>query len=145
MKIAGKLHRQSGHSSISKILKLVQTSRVECNKLFVLIDEIGENFSICLKCKKGPLKLVVGLSLSKHFDSVISMDLKKINGHKILHMVNHATHFNSVAVQTRVSFLFLQNLCKLHVRNFKSKILYLSRASYMHVFNSFYLNNYFKY
>ena len=118
MKITGKLHRQSGHSSISKILKLVQTSRVEYNKLFVLIDEIGENCSICLKYKKGPLKLVVGLSLSKHFDSVISMDLKKINGHKILHMVNHATHFNSAAVQTRVSFLFLQNLCKLHVRNF---------------------------
>ena len=38
---------------------------------------------------------MVGLSLSKHF---ISIDLKAINGHKILHMVDHATRFNSAAV-----------------------------------------------
>ena len=61
-----------------------------------MIDEIGD-CSICLKYKKAPLKQVVGLSLSKHFN-VISMDLKEINGHKILHMVDHATRFSSAAV-----------------------------------------------
>ena len=62
-----------------------------------MIDEIGEDCSICLKYKKAPLKQVVGLSLSKHFN-VISMDLKEINGHKILHMVDHAKRFSSAAV-----------------------------------------------
>ena len=61
-----------------------------------MIDEIGD-CSICLKYKKAPLKQVVGLSLSKHFN-VISMDLKEINGPKILHMVDHATRFSSAAV-----------------------------------------------
>ena len=41
---------------------------------------------------------MVRLSLSKHFNDVISMDLKEINGHKILHMVDHATCFSSAAV-----------------------------------------------
>ena len=79
-------------------MKLVKTSRIEDNELFELIDEIGEDCSICLKYKKAPLKPVVGLSLSKRFNDVISMDLKGINGHKILHTVDHATRFSSAAV-----------------------------------------------
>ena len=79
-------------------MKLVKTSQIEDNELFELIDEIGEDCSICLKYKKAPLKPVVGLSLSKRFNDVISMDLKGINGHKILHTVDHATRFSSAAV-----------------------------------------------
>ena len=41
---------------------------------------------------------MVRLSLSKHFNDVISMDLKEINGHKILHMVDHGTRFSSAAI-----------------------------------------------
>ena len=41
---------------------------------------------------------MVGLSLSKHFNDVISMDLKEINGHKSLYMVDHTTCFISAAV-----------------------------------------------
>ena len=41
---------------------------------------------------------MVGLSLSKHFNDVISIDLKEINGDKILHMVHHATRFSSATV-----------------------------------------------
>ena len=63
-----------------------------------MIDEIGEDFSTCLKYKKAPLKPVVGLPLSKHFNNVISMDLKEINDHKILYMVDHTTWFISAAV-----------------------------------------------
>ena len=41
---------------------------------------------------------MVGLSLSKHSNAVISIDLKEINGDKILHMVRHATRFSSATV-----------------------------------------------
>ena len=97
-KIAEKLRRQFGYSSTSEILKLVKASEIEDNERFELIDEIGEDFSTCLKYKKAPLKPVVGLPLSKHFNDVISMDLKEINGHKILYMVDHTTWFISAAV-----------------------------------------------
>ena len=60
-----------------------------------MIDKIEEECLICLKYKKARLKPLLGLSLSKHF---ISIDLKEINGHKILHMVDHATRFSSAAV-----------------------------------------------
>ena len=66
--------------STSKILKLVITSGIENNDL--LIDEIG-NCSFCLKYKKAPLKPIVGLSLSKYFNDVASIDLREINDHKI--------------------------------------------------------------
>ena len=66
-KIAGKLHKQFRHSNTSKILKLVKISGIEDNELFELIDEVGEDCSICLKYKKTPLKPMVGLSLSKTF------------------------------------------------------------------------------
>ena len=41
---------------------------------------------------------MVGLPLSKHFTDIISMDLKEINDHKILHMVDHVTWFSSAPV-----------------------------------------------
>ena len=41
---------------------------------------------------------MVGLSLSKNFNDVISMDFKEINSHEILHLVDHATHYSSAAV-----------------------------------------------
>ena len=66
-KIAGKLHKQFRYSNTSKILKLVKISGIEDNELFELIDEVGEDCSICLKYKKTPLKPMVGLSLSKTF------------------------------------------------------------------------------
>ena len=97
-KIAEKLHRQFGHSSTSEILKLVKASEIEDNKRFELTDEMGEDCSTSLKYKKAPLKPVVGLPLSKHFDDAVSMDLKEINDHKILHMVDHFTWFSSAAV-----------------------------------------------
>ena len=76
-KIAEKLHKQVGHSSASKILKLVKTSGIEDNELFGLIAEIEEDCPICLKHKKAPLKPVVALSLSKQFN-VISIYPKEI-------------------------------------------------------------------
>ena len=71
-KIAEKLQKQFGHSSTSKILKLAKTSGIKNNERSELINEIGD-CSICLKYKKAPLKPVVGLSLSKHFNDGISM------------------------------------------------------------------------
>ena len=97
-KIAENLCKQFGYSGTNKILKLVKTSRIEDSGLFELIDEIGEDCSISLKYKKAPLKPVVGLSLLKHFNDVISVDLNKKNAHKILYMLDHTTHFSSVAV-----------------------------------------------
>ena len=44
-KITEKLNKQFGHSSTSKILKLVKTSGIKENELFELIVEIGEDCS----------------------------------------------------------------------------------------------------
>ena len=52
---------------------------------------------------KAHLKpVVVGFSLSKDFRDVISMDLKEINGHKILGIIDLATCFcAAIIVKTK--------------------------------------------
>ena len=42
-----------------------------------MINEIGEKCTVCLKYKKAPFKAVVGSSLSRDFNDVISIDLKE--------------------------------------------------------------------
>ena len=90
-KITEKLHKQFGHASSNKISKLVKSEAIKNSELFNLINEVEVNSPVCLKYKKAPLKPVVGFSLSKDFNDVIAMDLKEINGHKILHIIDHAT------------------------------------------------------
>ena len=50
------------------------------------------------KIQESSLKPVVGFSLLKDFNDVIAMDLKEINGHKILHITDHATRYSAATV-----------------------------------------------
>ena len=97
-KIAEKLHKQFGHASSNKISKLVKSAGMKDSELFNLINEVEVNSPVCLKYKKAPLKPVVGISLSKGFNDVIAMDLKEINGHKILHIIDHPTRYSAATI-----------------------------------------------
>ena len=87
-----------GHASLNKILKLIKLSGIVDKELADLINEIGEKCTAYLTYKKAPLKPVAGFSLSRDFNDVISMDLKEINGFKILHLINHATHYSAATI-----------------------------------------------
>ena len=67
-------------------------------ELVDLVNKIGEKCTMCLKYKKAPLKPVVGFLLSQDFNDVISMDLKGINGFKILHLINQATRCSAATI-----------------------------------------------
>ena len=69
--IAEKLHKQFGHASSNKILKLIKLSGIVDKELDDLINETGEKCTVCLKYKKAPLKPVVDFSLSRDFNDVI--------------------------------------------------------------------------
>ena len=97
-KIAEKLHKQFGHASSNKISKLVKSAGIKDSELFNSINEVEVNCPVCLKYKKAPLKPVVGFSLSKRFNDVIEMNLKEINGHKILHIIDHPTCYSVVTI-----------------------------------------------
>ena len=71
-----KSHKQFGHASSDKTLKLIKLSGIVDKELVDLVNEIGEKCTVCLKYKKAPLKPVVGFLLTRDFNNVISMDLK---------------------------------------------------------------------
>ena len=81
-----------------RISKLVKSADIKDSELFNLINKVEVKCPVCLKYKKAPLKPVVGFSLSKDFNDVIAMDLKEINGHKILHIIDHATRYSVATV-----------------------------------------------
>ena len=96
--IAEKSHKHFGHASSNKILKLIKLSGIVDKELFDLVNEIGEKCTVCLKYTKAPLKSVVGFSLSRDFNAVISVDLKEINGFEILHLIDHATSYSAATI-----------------------------------------------
>ena len=50
------------------------------------------------KIQESSLKPVAGFSLLKDFNDVIAMDLKEINGHKILHIIDQATRYSVATI-----------------------------------------------
>ena len=76
--------------------KLIKASSINDDvKLFV---EIENCYEICTKFKQPGLKPIVGFSLSKEFNDIVSVDLNKISGIKFLHIIDNAICFNTAAV-----------------------------------------------
>ena len=74
-------------------------SRIVDKDLDDFIIEIEEKCAVCLKYNKAPLKLVVGFPLSRDFKDVISINLKEINGFKILlHLIDHETRYSAATI-----------------------------------------------
>ena len=96
-KIARKLQCQFGHTSASKLQKLVKASCTKDDKLLKRFVEIKNCCEICTKYKQPGLKPIVGFSLSKEFNDTVSVHLKEISGTKFLHIIDSATLFSKAA------------------------------------------------
>ena len=72
---------------------------------FMDILELPLMCSTCVRYKKKTTpRHVVGFSLRTHFNQMVPMDLKEINGHKVLHLVHHATRYSvGVRLQSKES------------------------------------------
>lgn len=73
-------------------------SGINYNELVDGISKVEERCLVSLWYKKAPFKPVVGFSLSKDIYDVLLLDLKKINGHKILHIIDYATQFSAAII-----------------------------------------------
>ena len=97
-KIAEKLHKQFSHPSGEKLSAFVRNSGVKDDEFLKMLLELPTNCEICLRYKKAKPKPVVGFPMAVRFNQTVAMDLKEIHGHKILHMIDHASRY-SVAVK----------------------------------------------
>ena len=125
-KIALKLHRQFSHPSAEKLHSLVKAAGVDNNEFLKLIKEQNTKCDICIRYKKAEPRPIVGLPLSSRFNGAISMDLKEIKGHRILHIIDNFTRFSvACVVKNKESSEILDGLFKYWIGYFgpPSKIL----------------------
>ena len=97
-KMALKLHSQFGHAKSERIIELVKDAGTGDDAFFDCIKSVEENCDICKRFKKPKARPVVGFTLAKDFNEVVSMDLKDIKQHKIFHMIDHATRYSAGSV-----------------------------------------------
>ena len=92
-----KLHRQFGHASDEKLLKLIKESNIDDKQLNACVREVCASCEICQKYKPAPLKPAVSLPLATRFNHVVCLDLKEhVQGKQwILHMIDAATRYSA--------------------------------------------------
>ena len=96
--IAMILHRQFGHPSSEKLIKLIRNAKT-CDKLLEQeIINITQNCLHCLQYKRAPPRPIVSLPLSTTFNETVSMDLKMWNRYIFLVIVDTATRFCTATV-----------------------------------------------
>ena len=91
-------YRQFSHPSGRKMSNLVKDAGIKDNEFLKMLEEFPSNCKICIQYKKVEPRPIVGFPLATRFNEVVAMDIKEIRGHKLLHLVDHATRY-SVAVR----------------------------------------------
>ena len=97
-KNAIKLHLQFGHAPGHKIIQLLKDAGNDDQDLFKIVNEVVDGCDVCKLYHKNKSRPVVGFNLARDFNEVVSMDLKFIESHGILHLIDNATKFSSAAV-----------------------------------------------
>ena len=98
MKIVKKLHGQFSHCSGRKLSILAKNSGIVDQEFLKICEEFPASCDICLTLKRAEPRPIVGFSLATTFNETVALDLKDIQGYKILHLVDVATKY-SVAVR----------------------------------------------
>ena len=75
-KIGTKLHRQFGHATSDKLIRLLRNAKVNNIKLESEIKRVSDSCEVCLKFKKPVPRPIVALPIAKKFNDVVAMDLK---------------------------------------------------------------------
>ena len=97
-KACQKLHVQFGHARTERIHALLKDAKIEDKETYEMVKEAEEKCQTCLKFKKPKARPVVGLSLARDFNEMVSMDLKFYHTIPWLHLIDHATRFSSACV-----------------------------------------------
>ena len=109
-RILEKLHKQFGHASKEKLIKLLQSSGVTDSNVVCQLDEIISKCDICLKYKRPSPKPAVGLPLATEFNGMVAVDLHQLERNLwYLHIIDEFTRFSAGAImKSKESKVFVQ-------------------------------------
>ena len=111
-KKALKLHRQFGHPTAAKLLKLITDSGIKNSELERAIKSVTEGCVVCLKHKKARPRPVVCMPIASKFNEAIAMDLKSWGKQYFLVIVDLATRYCTARIiEDKRSTTILRGLC----------------------------------
>ena len=96
--VATKLHKQFGHPSAERLIKMIRNSGCQNRGLEKEIMYLGENCDVCKKFRKPPPKPVVSVPLAENFNEMIAIDLKSYGKGYFLVIVDVFTKYCASAV-----------------------------------------------
>ena len=100
-KIAQKLHRQFAYPGKKRLKKLIleglgDEKKEESKEFCKKIDKVTEECKICQKYKINPSKPVVGFSMSRKLNEILTMDVGEFEKQKFVVMVDHYSWYTQV-------------------------------------------------
>lgn len=93
-----KLHKQFAHPAPERLKKLIRNAGIDSVGISAMVDSISQNCDVCKRFKKPPPRPVVGFPTASEFNETVAMDLKVINQHFVLHMIDHATRYSTACL-----------------------------------------------
>lgn len=90
---AGKLHRQFGHPTAVRLLKLLNDAGVKDKEFKDAVEEVSRCCEVCNKRRRPKPRPIVCLPLASRFNEMIAMDLKSWGNVYFLVMVDVATRY----------------------------------------------------
>ena len=87
-------HQNPFPSIIQKRCDLVRNEGIKDSEFIKILQELPNFYEICIRYKRTEPKPTVDFSLGSYFNKSISIDIKEINGNKILQLINHGTRYS---------------------------------------------------
>lgn len=97
-KTASKLHRQFGHPTSAKLIKLINNAGIKISGLEQAVQKVTEECEVCFKFRKAKPRPVVSMPMASTFNEVIAMDLKAWGNKYFLVVVDLATRYCTATV-----------------------------------------------
>ena len=97
-KTALKLHRQFGHPTSVKLIRLIKDSGIKNSELERAVERVTKECNTCLRFQKPKPRPVVCMPMASKFNEVIAMDLKAWGNKYFLVIVDLATRYSMATV-----------------------------------------------
>ena len=94
-KMAIKLHQQFGHPPYERLAEMIRLAGITDENFHKMLKSHSETCETCQRYGKTNPRPVVGMTLSKEFNSTVAMDLKFFHGDIILHIIDLATRYSN--------------------------------------------------
>ena len=125
-----KLHRQFGHCHESRLLRLIESSKLwsDMKQVSRIVKEVSESCDVCKRYRRRQLRPVVSIPLASEFNQTVAMDLITIEqGVWILHLIDLFSRYSAACVRrSKKQDVMIDAIMKIWISYFGQSKRYLA-------------------